>query len=305
MRFLGRWLEVNALRQALLGNPLLRDRSYLLRRLIGGSHTGRRTLFYVLGGFVLLLLVVLAAAFPGFITPRGILLTQTFLMAFLVPTLVYPSIATEREKRSWDMLRVCPLSNAQIVLGKYMVAMLFVVFVATLFLIPCQISELASASLVRSSYSYEINNRLSFGEFAGAEVYSLIFGAGIGALSMWISARAKRGFSALLTILAILSVLLLFVPLLLSSLGLNPSQQLGIYFWHPLILLNYIGAIDYWGPDDATLSGSFEPTSFPWEGPLFFGVLFWGAMTALFLWMATLAVAIDEDSAPRNTKSHA
>jgi ABC-type transport system involved in multi-copper enzyme maturation permease subunit len=80
-------------------------------------------------GFVVFLLAVVALAWPWNGTPaelqaRGFAVFQCFFWAelvagfFLVPAVVAPAIAWERERRTLDLLMTSPVSDAEIVVGK-------------------------------------------------------------------------------------------------------------------------------------------------------------------------------------------
>jgi ABC-type transport system involved in multi-copper enzyme maturation permease subunit len=285
-------------RLLLLENPFLLDRGYLLRRLIGGSQTGRRTAFFIIAGLLLLFLVGLSGTFPSFLSPKAVLQTQNFIFCFLVPTLLYPAIATEREKRSWDLLRVCPLTDGQIVFGKFAVAMLFVLFTSSFFLVPCAVSELAASTQVHSGdYGLFDRQGMGFFEFLLGEAVSLSFAAGLGALTVWISARAKRGFTALLTVLGILVLFMIFVPTLIGSFGIGSSRDAIAFFWHPFYVASALGSGQF------TPDGVWEQTNSTSTAVV--GILFWSGIATLSLYLATLCLDDPDSGTGAQRKSHA
>jgi hypothetical protein len=62
--------------------------------------------------------VLLVCNFRGALSGIALIAAQTGLFVLFAPGMLYGTIAGERERRSWDLLLVAPISKAQIVMGK-------------------------------------------------------------------------------------------------------------------------------------------------------------------------------------------
>ncbi len=81
---------------------------------------------YVTIGVFLLVLGLFLWVFPessileyGYASMEGMFSTAPFLFMFLIPAITMRSIAEERREGTFELLSTRPLSNWQIVLGKY------------------------------------------------------------------------------------------------------------------------------------------------------------------------------------------
>src|SRR3978361_787141 len=112
-------------------NPMLIEALRMGRKFFGVSRVGKASAVFIwLGAVIYALLFMTVLAFRRDMSSEGIILCQTGLFCFLLPAITYGAISGEREKRSWDLLIVAPVSKSQIVLGKFLSSALIVVFTA-------------------------------------------------------------------------------------------------------------------------------------------------------------------------------
>ncbi len=228
-------------RELISDNPLVTDRSILVRRLVGGSQTGRLVLAAVLLGVVLLMLSAIAGLFPQVMTPKAVVYIQTGLFCFLPATMLYGAVASEREKRTWDLLAVAPLTGAQIVIGKYLAAMSLVFAVFIMFLVPAGISEAARVS--GGSLFYWAPDAITLPQYIGIQGISIVFAAALGAVSLFVSCLFNRGFTALLTVLTLEAGALILAPILIGvALPFGVDYQ-AFLSWHPFFAIEILSRV--------------------------------------------------------------
>lgn len=170
----------------------------------------------------------------GDIPPSGIIIyLQTPLFVFFAPGMLHGAIAGERERRSWDLLLVAPVTKAQIVAGKYIGALSALGFGALLMLGPVVIAA------ARWSHTNWYNLFL-------VELVSLSFLAAECALTILISARVKRAFVALGTTLGTMIMLLIVIPIFAGmALGGNSGNVLDLaLFLHPFMAMTKISGLE-------------------------------------------------------------
>src|SRR5207302_725971 len=65
---------------------------------------------------------------------------QLVLLLFIGPLVLHSSIAGERERRSWDLLLIAPVTKAQLVVGKLISGLAILGAVFVLMLLPVLVS---------------------------------------------------------------------------------------------------------------------------------------------------------------------
>ncbi len=195
-----------------------------------------------------LILVLIAAR--GSIPPLALVMGQTGIFALAAPAMLHSAIVGERERRSWDLLLVAPISKAQIVVGKFLGALSALSVASFFFAIPIALSWFLSLGKSLGGGSGLI-------EVILGELVSLSFTILVCAFTMLISARVKRSFMALGVTLGSLLVFLGLLPALFGT-ALS-GDRIGTEFLllgHPLMALNelYIRASPYQDTNDPLFS---------------------------------------------------
>jgi ABC-type transport system involved in multi-copper enzyme maturation permease subunit len=189
-------------------NPMKIEIARFRRRFLGFGGSGVNNAVLVLILLCYTGMVMLVVNTRGDLAPIWLLMFQTGLFCFFGPAMLHGSIAGERERRSWDLLLVAPITKAQIVAGKYMGAMAALGIGAAAMAIP---TVLASAAYGKTSI-YDL---------VLAEAVSLSFCMLVCAWTIFISARVKRPFMALGATLGTLCLGLIVLPALFSSLAMG------------------------------------------------------------------------------------
>lgn len=142
----------------------------------------------------------------------------------------YKTIAGEREQRSWEILAAAPVTHSQMVIGKFLgafslvsVAWLLLAFPALLF----------SATESRASYyDYLVERQqdsLQPWSTLAALIAVLLYGMFQTALTIFFSARCRRGLVAFGIVLALNIAALIIYPVMLASIyprtsGYSPGE---------------------------------------------------------------------------------
>lgn len=214
-------------RKLVLENPLHFEFKRGVRRFFGVSRKGTlNTAVLVLCLLFYAALMLTVINFSEFMSPVGILFLQLFLLNFIVPSSLHSTIAGEREKRTWDMLSVAPITNAQIVVGKLIGGVMMIAFI-TVLLLPAAI------------ISFKGDHDATIGKFMVGQAIVIGFSLFLAGLSVLVSSKAKRAFSAQLTIYGLLILGLLIWPIFASVIteygsGADSSMLLVL---HPYVAL--------------------------------------------------------------------
>lgn len=216
------WVQDN-----LFDNPMMAEISRF-RSVMKGKSLGS------VGIRILLLLAIVLAGLmtwtgvnsPSPFEPGNFVLAQLIFCLITIPLLFYGVIAGERERRSWELLRVAPVSNSQIAMGKIAGMFFMVILVHVIFVLPI-LYFFATYSLQRSPYSsmggagftyIYSNNPISSFRLLGAELYSLLTSFFVCSLTLFFSARSKRAFTALALTLGCMIFVFIMLPAIASPL---------------------------------------------------------------------------------------
>jgi ABC-type transport system involved in multi-copper enzyme maturation permease subunit len=215
-------------------NPMLIEIQRFRRRFLSfsGSNTlNSAVLVLALVCYAGMVLLVLEAR-DG-LSPQLLIVFQTGLFTVFAPGMLHGAIAGERERRSWDLLLVAPISKAQIVAGKFIGALAALGVAAGLLLFPILIAAI----------SYRHTNWF---DLLTSEAVSLSFVIAVCALTILLSARVRRPFMALGASLGSLGILLIVVPLLLGVFQLKSTSLAmeELFLYHPFYVLFRLYNID-------------------------------------------------------------
>lgn len=212
-------------------NPMLIEIQRFRRRYAsfrGKNAANAVVLVLILMGLVGFLLSVLRS--DGTFSPHVLVMLQTALLALFAPGMLYGSVAGERERRSWDLLLVAPITKQQIVFGKFIGALAMLGAVCTLFAFPILV---AAATFHKTNWI----------DLVEAEAISIAFSTTVCAWTILISARVNRPLMALGVSLGTLALALIVIPGFLGILGVGDQMQTVLYL-HPFVALSQIMSID-------------------------------------------------------------
>lgn len=252
-------------------NPMMIEITRFRRKFLGGANT-LNAVVLAMCGLIYLGILALVWNYREAAHPIAIIFLQTGLFTLLAPALLHGAIAGERERRSWDFLLVAPITQAQIVCGKFMGAAAAILVCAAFLVVPIMIGV-----VFYESYSYDYSGSsmrtgVNLWNLALAELLSISWGLVVCAMTIFFSARCKRAFIALGTVLALLVGSLIVWPILTVSASIGSPDSL-LNFFHPFWALTQVEVSSRPYRDEALHSGLYGlPQIFVYVG-----------MTAVFL----------------------
>src|SRR5438067_2544501 len=111
-------------RTLVMENPMAIEVNRFRRRFLeGGRGKTVNTMILVVAIVAYAALLLVIANMSGDFPPVALIFLQTGVFTLLTPAMMYGSISGERERRSWDLLLVAPITHAQIVVGKFLAAL--------------------------------------------------------------------------------------------------------------------------------------------------------------------------------------
>lgn len=232
------------LKEILSGNPLMIDFRRSVRRFFGVGRNGKinyavSTIAALVYGLVLLITVTSRE----YLSPIHYVTVMLFLFCLIVPAAMHGAIAGERERRSWDFLMVAPITNAQIIAGKFMSGAGLIGVVAALFL-----------PMMAITYKYDTN--ASILKILGTLAVTLSYALFLGAFSIYISSRSKRAFAANLSIYALQFLALIAYPVMVLILSSGRTETWA-FFLHPFVvnMAVWVGSGEFARDDSILLFG--------------------------------------------------
>ena len=209
-------------------NPMQIEISRFRRRYFSfstGNSNNSVVLTLILLGYAGLVLIV--EQNRSALHPISVVIFETVLLTVFAPMMLYGSIAGERERRSWDLLLAAPITKSQIVFGKFMGAMVALAIAVLLFQLPILISAIGYRGT-------------DWMKLALATLTSYSFVLVVCALTIFFSARVKRGLMALGAVLGILASLLIVFRSFVSIGGPDRSTLEITLFFDPFTVLSHL-----------------------------------------------------------------
>ncbi|MBC8141825.1 MAG: ABC transporter permease subunit, partial [Armatimonadetes bacterium] len=209
----------NTVRELFTENPMTTEGTRTLRRMlrVGGESENPyaskilyRFLFYTLA--VLYFWMVTAILSTEEDLSIYLLMGELGLLTLLVPGSLYGAIAVEREKQTYESLILTRLSPAQIVAGKLIWRVVLIGGLMALFL------PLLIATHIMGAHHYN-DRAMTWGQLAWSQVVIFAWSVCIGAFALWVSAKSKKGITAMLGVVAGLIAFLAIVPALAAMFG--------------------------------------------------------------------------------------
>lgn len=196
-------------------------------RAMTGAKAG--TMIVVLACIPILLIIsgIFISGGTGSSTSTFVVFTAGAVLQYLaIPPLFYNSVAGERERGSWELLRVAPVSTVQILVGKFAAGFLVLLPWCIFFLGSAVISLFGTSDVGPNQTGVTAE---SFGQFIAATSVLAAQGLLVAALAMFLSCRMKRPFSALMATYGILAILTMLVPYILSLSPAWDKFELALY----------------------------------------------------------------------------
>lgn len=283
----------NTLNELFWDNPMKVEIMRALRK-FGTLNRNNSTNVVMVALVAVIYLIIVASNFvfravvPAFVP----LYLALILVTLTGPIGNYQSIAGEREKRTWELLVVSPVSKAQIVIGKWMGAILLCLLWVVLSWLPVLVLSIPDPA---GSYSGREEMNVGLLEFLQTQAILITFSLFTTSLTIFFSARSQRSLNALGLSLTILFVILILVPVVASALSLTPDSGVRdvITVSNPFMMI--------WSVVDPFGHNRFEIS---WAVCLHCGVYLSLALGLMFLAISGLNRA-DNESAPPSRETHA
>jgi ABC-type transport system involved in multi-copper enzyme maturation permease subunit len=223
-------------------NPMMIEITRFRRKFLSGRGNAVNSVVVAMTVLVYIGIVALVWTYREAANPMILIFMQTGILTMLAPAMLHGAIAGERERRSWDFLLVAPVTQAQIICGKFMSAAVAILASSVAFLLPIAIGVGYYRSYYYTSGSASTSD-VNLWNLLEAEALSITWAFLVCAMTIFFSARCRRGFIALGTTLALLIAGLIVWPILIASAGLLGSQETKMLnFFHPFWAIAQIEA---------------------------------------------------------------
>lgn len=184
---------------------------------MAGSKSG--TLLVALACIPLALVVTMTLAFGssgGSSAAQACFVIAIVAQYLIIPPIFFNSVAGERERGSWELLRVAPVTTVQVLIGKF--------FTGFLILLPWFIGLVCSVlvvTVVALTETYNSSYLKAMGIYEMVGSFGVIFSQALllSSLTIFLSSRMKKAFSALLASYGIIALSAILVPFVFSILA--------------------------------------------------------------------------------------
>jgi len=160
-------------------------------------------------------LIAWATLYSSGSTPPSVALFACLgFCCLMIPLRSYGVIAGERERRSWELLRVAPVTHLQIAFGKFASIAMMVFLIHAVFF-PTYALQAMTYRLWDFGYysSRDVREGIGLGTFVFAEAFSLAICLFFSALTLFFSARSRKSFTALALTWGTLALYFLVIPI--------------------------------------------------------------------------------------------
>lgn len=213
---------------SILDNPLLADYHRSVRRFLGlrQSSGGQAVALLFIVGALYLFLLLLVLQFAAYMETRILVNIQNLVFCFSIPAVMHGLIAAEREKRSWDVLATTPLTNKEIIWGKFFAGLLTQWITVALMALPMLIVTIASRE---SKFTNTIVE----------ELISIAFAFCLAAICIAISSYSKRAYTAQLLCYTALVTWLVVLPVFINLIA-GSFRSDWLMLGHPFTLTHMV-----------------------------------------------------------------
>ncbi len=211
-------------------------------RSMAGSKSG--TLLAALACIPLVLIVVFTisvGASAGMEVASVCFFVAVIAQYLIIPAIFFNSIAGERERGSWELLRAAPVTTVQILTGKFILGVIILLpWFVTLILSVLTVLAVSLTENSSSSYIRPFSAETLFGGFAVIFSQALI----LSSLTIFLSARMKKPFSALIASYGISAAAAILLPFVFGILPSNDNYLRDL--WLSLQPMNQVSHLAGW-----------------------------------------------------------
>lgn len=202
-------------------NPMMIETKLFMRKFFG-AHAIANTL--AIGAIAALLCLLIGLLYVYEIPYTGPAIAALVVLTLAIPVLLHGAIAGERERRSWEMLMVAPITNAQIVIGKFAgVAQAILVITG------------AFAVAILMAY-YPRDDRLATAPIVIGVALSFAFL--VAGFTMLISSFSKRSITAISVVYGGMFFMLVVLPALVAA--SSPRSDEAALYLNPFYVVTQI-----------------------------------------------------------------
>jgi len=157
----------------------------------------------------------------GFADVNTFFFLAPWLLLFLIPAITMRSFADEYQTGTIELLKTLPISNSQIVLGKFLASLILVIIaIVPTFIYVYTINSLASPS-----------GSIDMGPIIGSYIGLLLMASSYIAIGLFTSTLAKNQIVAFISSVLIILILLFGIDALATLTGDNIFiKKIGIYY---------------------------------------------------------------------------
>lgn len=205
-------------------NPIVTEYRRHVRRFFAPTQNQTVNIIaVVLLGMIYCGMLLMALQVGKDMQPEPVFVIQLLITCFVVPAMAHGTIAGEREKRTWDLLLVAPISKGQIVAGKFLAA--------------CAVVGLIALTMVPFLFLCLFNVQY-FAEYGATpfflgEFIVLGYGVTLAAVSIWFSASVHRSLIAHGLVWLFQVAWLMITPFVMSGVVGGPSRN--YIAFHPFV----------------------------------------------------------------------
>ena len=202
-------------------NPMMIETKLFMRKFFG-AHAIANTL--AIGAIAALLCLLIGLLYVYEIPYTGPAIAALVVLTLAIPVLLHGAIAGERERRSWEMLMVAPITNAQIVIGKFAGAAQAIFAITGAF-----------AVAILMAY-YPRDDRLMTAPVVIGVMLSFAFL--VAGFTMLISSFSKRSITAISVVYGGMFFMLVVLPALITA--SSPRSDEAAFYLNPFYVVTQI-----------------------------------------------------------------
>lgn len=224
------------MKHLVVGNPMFAElqrqkRVALSKQNWSGGPLGARVLLISVYAYLFFLTVTN----PRSVEPVALLYVLMVILFLCMPATLHGAIAGDRERRSLDLLLVAPVTPGQIIVGKFARGLALMLAIMVSIGLPCFIVQAVHGAQGMSFYWSD-----SYGMAGFLRGMLLVFatGAFLGALSLWISTRARSNGAALLGVVGAIFLIYVLSFVFASVIGvMSETGSQMLIDVHPFVAL--------------------------------------------------------------------
>lgn len=167
----------------------------------------------ILLGVIYLSILAMLLYWIEIVEPVYLMYVLLMLETIMIPAALHGTIAGDREKRSFDMLLVAPLSAGQIVVGKFSRGFVTIMGLALAIGLPALVVQIVKLFNGSNANNFNTNiERNGFVGFVVSFVFCVAAGLAMGSMTIWISSKTRSNSAAMLSTIGALFLVLIVAP---------------------------------------------------------------------------------------------